>query len=163
MRKENQKKPPCSKAAPCFTRAGLSFLGGASGLALVVFTLESNKHIRRRVPDAGDVSSAGYIQRNFFATLRRCSFAQKVLLIERFCQVGWADFEPQSCQVFPQLCRHGPSQLTMALFPVALILVVEEFSGPGEGAGAGLTQNDCGKGQREEWTSQARREVFGFP
>lgn len=103
-----QQKPPCSKAAPHFLRAGLSFLGGASGLALVVFTLESNKHIRGRVPDAGGVFSAGYIQRDFLATLRRCSFARKVLLRERFARWDGLTLNPKAVRFFHSCADTGP-------------------------------------------------------
>jgi hypothetical protein len=35
-----------------------------------------------------------WVHSEIFMTFRGCSFTQKVLFIERFCQVGWADFEP---------------------------------------------------------------------
>lgn len=75
--------------------------------------------------------------------------------------MGW--FGIPNPQVSPQPSRRRPSQLTMALFPSGCHLVCGRILWAWRREGAGLTQGNFGKGQYEEWISQARRRVFGFP
>lgn len=95
-------------------------------------------------------------------TFRRCSLTEKVLLRGRVCQVGgltW-DSKPSGFSTAVQtqalLADYGsfPKWLSSCLWKNSL--------GLEQGRG-GLTHSNCGEGQYEERTSQARRKVFGFP
>lgn len=132
----------------------------AVGWLLVVLVLESNKPIWGLVTPLGvqfpllgtfrDISSR---HSGDALAQRRSSFQED---FARWDGLTWGP-KPSG------FSRCRPSQLTMALFPSGSHLVCGRILWAWRREGAGLMQSNCGQGHYEEWISQARRKVFGFP